>query len=152
MGAVVFAMFVKLIGTILELMIPYVLEYMIDEVVPSRSMTKVLVIGTLMVLLAIGARTVHVYANRKAVKVAQSTIYDVRRDLFWKSLNFSGSQMDAIGLPSLTSRMTADSYNIQNFIRAFQTMGIRAPILLVGGIIITLTMDAGLESLVIVGL
>ena len=149
-GAVVFAMFVKLIGTILELMIPYVLEYMIDEVVPSRSMTKVLVIGTLMVLLAVGARTVHVYANRKAVKVAQNTIYDVRRDLFWKSLNFSGSQMDAIGLPSLTSRMTADSYNIQNFIRAFQTMGIRAPILLVGGIIITLTMDAGLASILLV--
>ena len=149
-GAVYSAMFVKLAGTILELMIPYVLEYMIDDVVPLKSMSKVLLTGALMVLLAAGARTVHVYANRKAVRVAQQTIYDVRRDLFWKSINYSGSRTDAIGLPSLTSRMTADSYNVQNFIRAFQTIGIRAPILLVGGIIITLTMDVGLASILLV--
>lgn len=149
-GAVYSAMFVKLAGTILELMIPYVLEYMIDDVVPLKSMSKVLLTGALMVLLAAGARSVHVYANRKAVRVAQQTIYDVRRDLFWKSINYSGSRTDAIGLPSLTSRMTADSYNVQNFIRAFQTIGIRAPILLVGGIIITLTMDVGLASILLV--
>ena len=149
-GEVVFAMFVKLVGTTLELMIPYVLEYMIDEVVPLRSMQRVLLTGALMILLAIGARTVHVFANRKAVKVAKQAIYNVRRDLFMRSIGLSGSQADAIGLPSLTSRMTADSYNIQNFIRAFQTMGIRAPILLVGGIVVTLTMDAGLASILLV--
>ena len=35
-------------------------------------------------------------------------------------------------LPSLISRMTSDSYNVQNFITSIQTVGVRAPIMLVG--------------------
>ena len=41
----------------------------------------------------------------------------MRKDLFEKTMNLSGSQFDAFGLPSLTSRMTSDSYNVQNFSR-----------------------------------
>ena len=55
--------------------------------------------------------------------------------------------MDGFGLPSLTSRMTSDSYNVQNFIQSVQAMGVRAPILLFGGIVITMTMDMGLASI-----
>ena len=55
--------------------------------------------------------------------------------------------MDEFGLPSLTSRMTSDSYNVQSFITSIQAMGIRAPIMLIGGILITLTMDVGLASI-----
>lgn len=62
-------------------------------------------------------------------------------------LELSGNQVDKYGLPSLTSRMTSDSYNIQNFMRAIQTMGIRAPILLLGGIVATLIMDPGLAAI-----
>ena len=46
--------------------------------------------------------------------------------------------------------MTSDSYNVQTFIRAMQTLGVRAPILLVGGIAVTLTMDAALASILCV--
>ena len=55
--------------------------------------------------------------------------------------------MDRTGLPSLISRMTSDTYNVQGFIRMIQTMGIRAPIMLVGGTVIALTMDTGLASI-----
>ena len=58
--------------------------------------------------------------------------------------------MDQTGLPSLISRMTSDSYNVQSFVRMIQTMGIRAPIMLVGGIVITLTMDTGLSAILCV--
>ena len=55
--------------------------------------------------------------------------------------------MDKVGLPSLISRMTSDTYNVQSFIRMIQTMGIRSPIMLIGGAIITLTMDTGLAAI-----
>ena len=48
---------------------------------------------------------------------------------------------------SLTSRMTSDSYNVQSFAQAFQTICVRAPIMLVGGIIVTLTIDPVLSSI-----
>ena len=138
---------IKLAGTVLELMIPYVMEHLIDHVVPTKQMVSVVLWGVAMVLLALGVRFLNVNANRLSVRTSKEATYEIRRDLFHAALNLSGSQMDKVGLPSVISRMTSDSYNVQNFIRAAQTIGVRAPIMLVGGIAITLTMDVGLASI-----
>ena len=143
----IFAMTVKFSASLGELMLPYVLEHMIDDVVPTGIMKNVLLWGVGMILLAILVRQLNVKANRTAIKVARDSIYEIRKDLFWKTLELSGRQVDEVGLPSLTSRMTSDSYNLQNFIQSIQAMGVRAPIMLFGGIIITMTMDPGLASI-----
>jgi ATP-binding cassette subfamily B protein len=49
----------------------------------------------------------------------------------------------------LESRITTDTYNVHQFVGTMQRMGVRAPILLVGGIIITLMMDAYLALVMI---
>ena len=144
---IAFVMLIKCLGSFGELLLPYALEHMIDEVVPTKNMTHVIWWGVGMIFLAILTRTFNVNANRVAVKVSKNSIYEIRRDLFWKTINLSGNQMDEFGLPSLTSRMTSDSYNVQNFIQAVQAMGVRAPMLLFGGIIITMTMDIGLAMI-----
>ena len=143
-------LFVKFLGSFGELLLPYVLEHMIDEVVPSQNMKHVVFWGITMLVLAFLVRQFNVSANRLAIRVAKSSIYEIRRDLFWKSINLSGNQMDEFGLPSLTSRMTSDSYNVQNFIQSVQALGVRAPILLFGGIVITTTMDIGLAMILII--
>lgn len=144
---IVLVVTVKLAGSIGDLLIPYVLEHMIDNIVPLNDAAKILGWGIVMILLAIAVRAANVMANRRATLVAKESTYELRRDLFWKTLNLSGSQIDEVGLPSLTSRMTADSYNVQNFIRVAQSIGIRAPILLLGGIVVTMTMDWGLSMI-----
>ncbi|MCD7868322.1 MAG: ABC transporter ATP-binding protein/permease [Clostridiales bacterium] len=149
-GLVAACMTLKLGGTLLELLIPYVLEYMIDEVAPTQSLRSVIFWGIIMVFLAILVRIVNVGANRLSVKGARNAACDIRRDLLWHSLNLSGSQVDRFGLPSLTSRMTSDSYNVQNFLQSGQSLGVRAPIMLVGGIAVTMTMDVGLASILCV--
>lgn len=143
----VFAMIIKLIGSLGELLLPYVLQHLIDDVVPTKDIANAIFWGVIMIVLAIITRELNVKANRSAVKVARESIYRVRRDLFWKSLRLSGNQVDEFGLPSLTSRMTSDTYNVQNFIQSVQAMGVRAPIMLFGGIFITMIMDPGLASI-----
>lgn len=140
-------MLIKLAGTLGELMLPYVLEHLVDDVVPEKDVKLVCLWGSIMILLAIFVRQANVRANRLSVRVAKECTYEIRRDLFWKSINLSGSQLDEFGLPSLDSRMTSDSYNLQSFIQSVQSLGIRAPILLLGGILITLTMDTGLAAI-----
>ena len=138
-------MAIKLLGTGTDLLMPYVLEHLLDHVIPAAdSAWPVVAWSGVMFLLTWITRVLNVSANRKSVRVARESTFAVRRDLFHTALNLSGSQMDQIGLPSLISRMTSDTYNVQNFIRMIQTMGIRAPIMLLGGIAITLTMDTGL--------
>lgn len=141
---------IKFIGTFIEFFIPYVLEHLLDEVAPTGNVTNILLWGLVMLGIALMVRGLNICANRMAVKVAHNCIYDVRDDLFKKTMELSGNQVDKYGLPSLTSRMTSDSYNVQNFIRMIQTMGIRAPILLIGGMVVTMVMDAGLAAVLFV--
>ena len=125
----------KLVATISELLLPYILEHLIDDIVPRQELQQIFFWGLLMVLCALATFRINVHANARAIDNAHNVAYDMRRDLFEKTMHLSGSQFDAFGLPSLTSRMTSDSYNVQNFSRAAQTMFVRAPITLIGGIL-----------------
>ena len=147
---VVATLTIKILGTLGELVIPYIFQYMVDEVAPAKDLPLALILGVVMVAVALLTRMLNVAANRRGDALARNVTYEMRRDLFDHSIRLSGAQMDAFGLPSITSRMTSDSYNIQNFIRAIMAMGIRAPILLIGGIAVTMTMDPVMASILAV--
>lgn len=142
-------MTIKLLGTMCELSLPYILEHIIDNIVPIGSVRLVVCWGLFMILMAFVTRFLNVTANRLAVGVARDGIRKLRYDLFKKTSNLSGTRFDNFGLASLTSRMTSDSYNVQNFMARVQTMAVRSPIMLIGGIILTLTMDRYLALVLI---
>ena len=143
-------MSIKLLGTLGELSLPYILEHIIDRVVPLGQIRLVVYWGILMIIMSVLTRFFNVTANRMAVAVSKDSIFKLRHDLFEKTANLSGSRFDAFGLPSLTSRMTSDSYNVQNFMTRMQTMGVRGPIMLIGGLILTLAMDVRLAMIMVV--
>ncbi len=148
--AIAFGMFVKLLGTMTELMLPYILEHIIDVCVPAGDLGVILVWGGLMIATALITRAFNIVANRRAVDNAHNVSYHIRQDLFAVTANLSGSQFDAYGLPSLISRMTSDSYNVQSCAQSLQTLCVRAPIMLVGGIAVTMTMDPVLAGILCV--
>lgn len=140
----------KTLGALGELTIPYILEHIIDDVVPTKKILMVFAWGLAMIAAAFLVRTLNIQANHRAVATGRDCIRSLRYDLFQKTINLSGAQFDKFGLPSLTSRMTSDSYNVQNFIVSMQAMGIRAPVMLLGGIIVTMTMDPALSGILCV--
>lgn len=144
------SMLVKLAGALTELLIPAILEHLIDEIVPLNRMEQVFLWGGLMVVTALITRQLNVIANHAAIRNAHHVSYDLRRDLFAKTANLSGTQFDAFGLPSLISRMTSDSYNVQTCVQSLQTMCVRVPIMLVGGITVTMLMDPVLSGILCV--
>lgn len=140
---------VKILGTFADLGLPWVLAYILDDVVPLRRISLVLWWGVVMFFLAVAARLLNIRANRMASKVARDTIEEVRHDLFHKIMYLSGNQTDRIGIPSLISRLTADSYNVHSMIGRVQRIGVRAPIILMGGILITFTLEPVLTLVLI---
>ncbi|MCQ2406555.1 MAG: ABC transporter ATP-binding protein/permease [Oscillospiraceae bacterium] len=149
-GLIAFILITKFTAAMFELLIPYVFEYMIDEVAPKKSLRLAVLWGLIMLLLALFCRYLNITANRKTTKLATESAYEMRRDLFAASINLSGNDMDFFGLPSLTGRMTSDTYNVQGFIRALFATGIRAPALIIGGILVTFSMDTGLAAILAV--
>ena len=148
--AIALAIFIKLLGTMAELLLPYILEHMVDVVVPAGELRQVIIWGLMMFVAALVCRQFNVMANRRAIFNAHRVSYDVRQALFEKTTNLSGSQFDGFGLPSLISRMTSDSYNVQSAVQQLQSLCVRAPIMLVGGMIMTLSMDAHLAMILVV--
>ncbi len=140
---------IKVLGTFMDLGLPWVLAYIIDDVIPYKKVSLVLWWGLAMILLSIGARSLNITANRMAALVARNTTERLRHDLFSKILDLSGTQLDHFTIPSLESRMTTDTYNIHNMIGLMQRLGVRAPIILIGGIIITSTLEPVLTLVLI---
>lgn len=140
----------KTLGTLSELLIPMILSHILENVI-SRTVNDILLWGGLMLLCSATACIFNIVANRTASKVSRDFAENMRKDLFFKTLNLSASQTDKFTIPSLESRITTDTYNVHNFINMIQRMGVRAPIMLAGGIGITLFMDAKL-SLVMIAL
>ena len=147
--AVAICIIIKLLGTSCELLLPYILEYIIDDVAPQGDLRLAILWGVLMFASAILCRQLNVVANRRGINTAHRVSYDIRQELFRKTANLSGSQFDAFGLPSLISRMTSDSYNVQSAVQQLQTLCVRAPMLLVGGVTVALIMDASLAMILV---
>ena len=134
-------LFIKTVGTLMDLAIPYLLAYIIDHVIETGNMSRVLFFGTLMILSSAVAVLFNIMANRMASKVAMLCITKIRHDLFERTMKLSSRQVDSFTIASLESRLTSDTYNVHHFIGVVQRLGVRAPLLLIGGIIVTLTLD-----------
>ena len=132
---------IKMIGTIAELLLPFILSYILENVIKTMRAGNIVFCGILMILCAGVACVANFTANRMAAKVTMRFSTQMRKDLFAKTLYLSAADTDRFTVPSLESRLTTDTYNVQNFIGMMQRMGVRAPILLIGGIGITLFMD-----------
>lgn len=132
---------IKTIGTVSELIIPFLLSYILEHVIKSNDVKRILFFGVLMALCALIASLGNIIANRMAAKTTMIFSTGMRKDLFLKTLHLSARSTDSFTIPSLESRITSDTYNVQNFIGMIQRMGIRAPILLLGGTVITMLMD-----------
>lgn len=135
---------IKFVGTIMDLVLPWILSYMIDDIVPQKNTVLILLWGGAMVLSAAIALVTNIVANRMASRVAQLTTVSLRHDLFAKISSLSSRQIDAYTIPSLESRLTSDTYNLHQFVGMMQRLGVRAPILLIGGILVTLAMEPSL--------
>ena len=148
-GRMLLGFCIKAAGTMIELLLPYILSHILKNVVGSLDVRQILFWGGLMVLCAGVACLCNIVANRMAAKTSRGFSGTVRRELFSHTLQLSAAQTDRFTIPSLESRITTDTYNVHQFIGMMQRMGVRAPILLIGGIIITLMMDAYLALVMI---
>lgn len=140
---------IKFTGTIMDLLLPWILSYMIDDVVPLKEVPRIVFWGGAMVACAAVALITNIVANRMASWVAQHTTEALRHDLFSKISHLSCGQIDSFSIPSLESRLTSDTYNVHQMIGMMQRLGVRAPILLIGGIFITLMLEPVLALILI---
>lgn len=145
----------KSIAAITDLLLPFIIAYMIDDEIPAlqedpnASIWSLVLLGVLMVSVAFIGWVFNITANRKAEKIASESTKVLRHDLFKKINELSADQIDQMTRPSLISRMTTDTYNMYRATGAMQRLGVRAPVLLLGGITMSLFIDPMLTLVMI---
>ncbi|WP_078544079.1 ABC transporter ATP-binding protein [Litchfieldia alkalitelluris] len=145
-GIVVFT----LAGSVLELYLPTLMADVVDIGIVNNDMPFILQTGGWMIVCALAAILFTIAVSYFSSKVALGFGRDVRRSLFIHVENFSLQSFDKIGPASLITRTTNDVKQIQDVLNMMLRMMTRAPLMLVGGIILAVSRDPVL-SLVFLG-
>ena len=150
-GYIVLTVLIKLAAAGMELLIPYLMEIILDTKVPAGKLPDIYLYGGGMLFCAAACLGGNILANRMSAVSSGRITLALRHDLFAKLESLSARQMDTLTVSSAESRLTSDTYNINQLLARVQRLGIRAPILLVGGIAMMVSMDPPL-ALVLAGM
>ena len=147
---------IKFVGSIMDLFLPYILAHLLDNVVPESKtngeIRTIFIWGGVMILCAAIAWIGNIVANRIAASTTRDAVKQMRSDLVRKTINLSEKQINDFSIPTLEMRLTGDTYNIHRMVGMMQRMGIRAPILLIGGVIMTFSMEPVLTCVLLCAL
>ncbi len=149
---ILFTLLLKFGASMMDLLIPSLLAKIIDDIVPLGEVRLIFWWGGVMILCAVISVTTNVRANRMAEISAGGMTRQLRHDLFEKITYLSARQMNEFTVSSAVSRLTSDTYNVNRMMARMQRLGVRGPILLTGGILITVTMEPKLASVLIASL
>lgn len=117
--------------TVLEVTIPFLMAKIIDVGIMTGDMQYVLRTGGIMVVMAGLALVFGALAGRFAAVAAAGFAKNLRHGLFKKVQEFSFSNIDKYGTPSLITRLTTDVTNSQNVVMMMLRMLFRAPIMMI---------------------
>ncbi|MFD1708700.1 ABC transporter ATP-binding protein [Siminovitchia sediminis] len=133
-------------GIMLELLLPTLMANVVDIGIVNGDMPYILRTGGLMLLLAFIAIILMTGVSFFASKTAQGFGRDIRRSLFVNVESFSLQTFEKVGTASLITRSTNDVKQVQDVLNMMLRMMTRAPLMLVGGIIMAVTREPGLSS------
>ena len=132
---------IKFSAAVLELILPLLLANVIDVLVPARDLPAIWRTGGLMLVLAFGAAAGNILANHMAARVSMEMTRDLRRDLYHQIQHLPCARADRYSASSLVSRLTNDTYNIHQMFDKIQRGGVRAPMLVLGGLTLTFLLE-----------
>lgn len=135
-------MIVEVLG---EVFMPKLMSMIINEGIQGNAGNGYIITkGILMVLLALCMMTGGVLGAYFAVKASVSFAAALRKDVFTKVQEFSFANIEKFSTGSLVTRLTNDITNMQNVIAMGLRMLLRAPGMLIGGLIMAVLMNARL--------
>lgn len=131
----------KLLEAIFELCVPLIIAHLVDQVIPQKETSGVvLTVGVLFLFAGLGV-VVAITAQYFSSKAAVGFTREMTKDLYDKILSLPKEKRDRIGTSSLVTRLTSDTYQIQVGINLFLRLFLRAPIIVFGSMIMAFTIS-----------
>ncbi len=138
------------IESILEIVIPTLMAYLIDSGISQKNMSNVLWIGSALLVCSFITLFFGIYAGRSAAIASSGFAKNLRRDMFHNVQNFSFSNIDKFSTASIITRLTTDVTNVQNAYQMLVRLAVRAPVMIVFALIFSFRIDTHLSLIFVV--
>ncbi|SDZ48467.1 ATP-binding cassette, subfamily B [Evansella caseinilytica] len=149
---IVFIILFTLGGTTLELLLPTLMAEVVDVGIVNSDLPYILQTGGWMIACAVLAVIFTVAVMFFSSKTALGFSKDVRRSLFTKVESFSLQEVEKVGTASLITRTTNDIKQVQDVLNMIFNMMTRAPLMLLGGIILAVMREPSLSLIFLASL
>ena len=133
-----------------EVVLPKLFAQIINNGVMQQNRAYIIEMGLLMLLCAVLMMAGGVGGCYFAARGSISLGTDVRSDVYDKIQKFSFASIDKFSTGSLVTRLTNDITQIQNFTNMLMRMCMRAPIMMIGAIIMAVRLNARLAIVLLV--
>ena len=147
---IVIAAMMKVIGSLVDLALPYITSIIIDDGVANGNFSIVVKYGLIMLLLSVGGAVTTLRAHRNAVRISQDFAKDIRNGMFEHIQTYSLKELDEISTPSLITRITNDVQQVQQLLMMTMRMFMRTPVLAIGGSVMAFVLDPKLSLILLV--
>lgn len=135
----------KLLEASFELLVPLLIAYMVDSIIPNGNRGNLVAMLLLLVGLACVGITVSLIAQYFSAKAAVGVTKELTNDLYQKVLSLPKSSRDILSSSSLLTRLTSDTLQIQTGINTFLRLFLRAPIVVFGSLMMAFYISPNLS-------
>ena len=144
---------VFIIGEVVfELMIPYMMTFIIDRGVAINDFNAVIKYGSIMIVLAILGLICGIAAGIYGANASAGFAKNLREGMFRNIQNFSFSNIDKFSSAGLVTRLTTDITNVQNSYQMILRMLMRAPATLIFALIMTVSISRDMSVIFFVAI
>ena len=140
----------KMIEACFDLLVPLIVAEMIDVGIEMGDSSYIIVRFGWLILLALAGLACSFSAQYFAARVAVSASTKLRRQLFGHIGSLSAAQVDALGSPTLITRMVYDVNQVQSGINMFLRLIMRSPLIIVGSAVLAFVLAPDI-ALVFIG-
>lgn len=139
----------KLIEAFFELIVPIVVADIIDYGIAAKDQQYILHKGILLFILAISGYSCALVCQYFASKTSQGFGTYLRNDMF-KAINaYDYENIDKIGIPSLMTRITNDTNQLQLAVAMTIRLASRSPFLIIGSLIMAFRINVSMSLIFI---
>ncbi len=131
-----------------DLSIPRLIQRIIDQGINGNNMQVVLSSTVIMLTLSVIQTLLALGNNFLSIQVGESVARDIREALFLKIQSFSFGNLDQLNTGQLMVRLSSDTTAFQRMVQVSLRIGTRAPLLMIGSLILMFTTDARLALMI----
>ncbi|MFA5870163.1 MAG: ABC transporter transmembrane domain-containing protein, partial [Candidatus Bathyarchaeia archaeon] len=132
-----------------ELQIPRLLQSIIDTGIPGKDLYLIGFTAVLMVVIAFIDAGMSIGNTFLSVRAAQGFAADLRSAIFRRIQSFSFGNLDKFQTGQLIIRLTSDINIVQMMVMMGLRMFVRAPLMLVGSILLMFSINSELAGIVL---